>query len=742
MADKIKNFARIRAKLRLRFLISSNSFYFGSLIFSYVPLPTLDEVTLSRTYTSPVSSDFVEILQRPLVMMDPTTALDREMVLPFFYPYEYYPLTAESNDIGSIGRIVWNDLNKLRHANGASDPVVISVWAWMEDVDLLVPTTYTSTMELSRDTDLGPAAKVCSAVHAASSKMSEIPFLAPYTTPIQAASKMGYEFAKEHGLSRPENTQAIHRVKATIMSEMAQVDRADVSEALCLDSANTLSIDPHSVNLDDDDMDILKLSKRFSYMFSNTIAVVSTDAIIASIRVRPSVAVVNSTEYHYPIVSYLSLPFSFWRGTLKYKFQFVASAYHKGRFRITWDPYPSASNMVNSNYFNTTYTQVLDLEGDRELIFEVPYAHFKPFLRNFRSSADYSTTSILTPGEQDNGILSVMCLTPLVSPNTTSFQPIYMNVYVAAGDDYMLCNPEDIKTDGLTFFSTSATDFVQPLDDTDNSTNKILTTIPHPAALTANGECIMNIRALTKRVAFCYYKSVSAPTSATTTMNFFYINDYDRPLFPGNMATGAWLNTGATTPTNLCTHNFITHFEPCFAGRKGGYKVRYVPFFLTSSSLTVIAGDYYPITVSKASKSPITTLESGMTQIATYTSGSDYKRDYNMIYGCGGGSGALNLPAISPGQLKHRIDPCPDVSLPYYGDRKFLLSRVINNPSLTVQSGYYAWGNANTVTCAHPGQATTGSFGFNKFVSTRDDYSLFFFVSTPVVYYKAPITPV
>lgn len=84
VAAKIKNFSRIRGKLHLRFLISSNSFYFGSLVFSYIPLPTLDEVTMSRTLTSPVPADFVEIMQRPHVLMDPTTSLDREIVLPFF----------------------------------------------------------------------------------------------------------------------------------------------------------------------------------------------------------------------------------------------------------------------------------------------------------------------------------------------------------------------------------------------------------------------------------------------------------------------------------------------------------------------------------------------------------------------------------------------------------------------------------------------------------------------------------
>jgi len=592
-------------------------------------------------------------------------------------------------------------------------------------------------MEISKDNALGPGAKFASAVHAIFSTLSEVSFLKPYTTPIEVASKMGYEFAKEHGLSRPENTKSVTRVRDGHLFDLAQTDRADTSEILALDSANTLSIDPQTVNLDQDEMDILTLAKRKSFFFTTTIAVVAQDSVIASFRVRPSVAQtygVSFTEYHYPIVSFCSLPFGYWRGTLKYTFQFVASAYHKGRFRITWDPYPSATNMVDSNFFNTTYTQVLDLEGDRELTFSVPYAHFKPYLANTRYSADFSTSAILVPSSSDNGVISVMCLSPLVSPNTTSFQPIYMNVYLSAGDDFSLAYPDDDKLTTLSYFSTSATDVVEPLDDSHEHQTEILKSIPYPCALVANGENIMSIRALTKRVSFCYTKSVSVTASAASMFFSLYLQDFDRPLFRGNGTDGNW--TYSTFTPNLSTHNFITHFEPCFVGRKGGYKVKYVPFFVYSNNNQITPGLYSPISLQKVTIGDSSKMDYGSVNIASYTTQNDYKRDY---YGLLNSRGLI-YPALGAGMIKYGSDNVVDASLPYYGDRKFLCARVINNPG-TKSSGSYGWGNATRVSTFNMGATSSGTYNFSKFVSTRDDYSLFFYLSSPVCYYSAFNSP-
>jgi len=722
--------------LHLRFLINSNSFYFGSLIFSYIPLYSgVDEVTLSRTLTSPVAADFVEILQRPYILLDPTTAQDKEMVLPFFYPYNYYTLTADTSSPSSLGTLVWNDLNILRHANGGTDPVQVSVFAWLDEADFVVPTTYTSTSETVRDIEEGPGTKVCSALLKATTSLSAVPGLSPYFTPIQAASSLGYDLAKKFGFSRPENSKAPARMRPGLTQQFAVTDASDTAETLALDSANTLTIDPRSVNLEEDEMDLLKLCKRPSFILSTTIGLVAVDSVILSLRVRPVYRQINSTEYHYPIISYCSLPFQYWRGTLKYTFQFVASAYHKGRFRIVWDPYPSSSNTVDPSYFNTVYTQILDLEADRELTFIVPYAHYRPYQSCFTSGSDYSTSAVLSPtNSTDNGVITITMLNPLVSPNTTSFSPIYLNVYVSAGDDFRLVYPVDssgIST--ATFFSTSATDLVEPLDNDSSQHESILFTTAHDFPLDVNGENIMDLRALTKRVAFCYSRSIAAATSSNSLIIFTH-SDYDRPIFRGKDPGGAWTNN--SIPMNLSNNGFINWFEPCFAGRKGGYKVKYIPHLNTSSGLVDMVQQ--PVSIKKTTISTNAHMSSSAQVLSSYSTGTQYNRDYYLT----SNAGQIPFASFDAQSVKGVQDTVLDVSLPFYGNRNFLLSRTINNPSSTFVTGQTGWGNATQASLYM--HAPTGNYfaTFSKFISTREDYSLFFFVSTPVVYFTSDPTPV
>lgn len=729
VAAKIQNYARIRGKLHLRFLINSNSFYYGSLIMSYVPLYSIDEVTLSRTLSAPETADYIEILQRPHVILDPATSLDRDMVLPFFYPYAYFPLTGETKDISVLGYLCFNDLNTLRHANGATDPVQVTVYAWMDEVDLCVPTTYVSTMEESKkDSEIGPVSKACTALGKAADLAARVPFLSPYATPVSMAAKLGYSAAKALGFSRPENTQSITRVYTNPTSEFAQTDRSDCCEVFALDSANTLSIDPMSVNLSDDEMNLSTLCKRESYVYSQTIGLDTSDTVISSIRVRPIVSQINGSEYHFPIVSFCSLPFRFWRGTLNYKFQFVASSFHKGRFRITWDPYPDATNMVDSDYFNSVYTYVIDLEKEREFTMSVPYAHFKPFLQNTKSGTVISNT-VLSPTEYDNGTISLIVLNPIVSPNTTSFSSIYMNLYISAGDDFQLVYPESSLVDNLTYFSTMSSDLISPIDeDTDDST-QILAVSSHPFNLDCNGECVMNLRSLTKRVQHVYCRSITyTPTAASEVV--FSITDYDRPLFRGPTVSGAWTNNSIAY--NLASHNFITHFEPCFAGRKGGYKIKVIPVLQSQSAISSLNNKFIHMT--KYTPDVDFSLTDSFSSWASTTTGQYAESYYDLLH--------KNFTGFDAQMIKTMTNHVLDPSLPYYGDRKFLCSRTINNPSSAYESGIYGWGNATSATLSGKITASYISCHFTKFVSTREDYSLFFFVSTPVCYFTDDVAPV
>jgi len=185
---------------------------------------------------------------------------------------------------------------------------------------------------------------------------------------------------------------------------------------------------------------------------------------------------------------------------------------------------------------------------------------------------------------------------------------------------------------------------------------------------------------------------------------------------------------------NLAAANFITHFEPCFVARKGGYKVKLIPRVNSTSG---DAGLTHSVnSIKKYDPSSTFSLTDQASSWST-VSQSQYTSDYYYIdYNTGFYDG------VQAQMVRTFMSNVLDPNLPYYGDRKFLCSRTINNPSSAYPSGLYGWGNATQANVRYRSSATTNACKFSKFVSTREDYSLFFFLSTPVCYFTDNVAPV
>jgi hypothetical protein len=130
IANRLAYYKRLRATLNVRFLITGNGFYYGRLIASYLPRHLDDQMTRRRALINP---DLVEATQRPYVMLDPTTSSGGELVLPFLHPYETIDIPSLS-DLTEMGEIDFFEMNDLKHANGVTDGVTVTVFAWATDV--------------------------------------------------------------------------------------------------------------------------------------------------------------------------------------------------------------------------------------------------------------------------------------------------------------------------------------------------------------------------------------------------------------------------------------------------------------------------------------------------------------------------------------------------------------------------------------------------------------------------------
>jgi hypothetical protein len=140
------------------------------------------------------------------------------------------------------------------------------------------------------------------------------------------------------------------------------------------------------------------------------------------------------------MMDYVASKFSFWEGTLKYRFQFIASKYHSGRLAFTVhygthnvDELPPTLSARMSQY-----TVILDLgEENNEFEIEVPYYAIRrlrvpagPYIpHSFGDRNDYEDYSM--------GIWCLSVVNPLVAPSGVSSN-LDINMWRAAGADFQL----------------------------------------------------------------------------------------------------------------------------------------------------------------------------------------------------------------------------------------------------------------------------------------------------------------
>jgi hypothetical protein len=132
--NRINNYNNLKARLHLKIMINGNGFYYGKTLISYQPMAVFDEFRS----TPHNALDLIQMSQRPMVIVDPTTSTGGEMVLPFFNYDNAVSIPLAEWQI--LGRLDILSINPLAHANGGTQPINLSIYAWAEDIKLSVPT--------------------------------------------------------------------------------------------------------------------------------------------------------------------------------------------------------------------------------------------------------------------------------------------------------------------------------------------------------------------------------------------------------------------------------------------------------------------------------------------------------------------------------------------------------------------------------------------------------------------------
>ncbi|APG76786.1 hypothetical protein 2 [Beihai picorna-like virus 19] len=484
---RLEGFKHFRGKLRVRAVINGNPMFYGKLIMAWEPRAQRSIFPIASSTSNACT---VQLTCMPHVILDACTGEGGELQLPFFCPENWLD-TTNSISAFDMGTLHLHSIAPLRTAGATGTQTIeIQLYAWLEDAEVCTPTatnydqwsyqgsypepdavTVTFWQALARilrrkkrkrlrrlgdeipqnEFATGMVSKPATAVAKAAKMLAKVPVIEPYAlaTEIVASGLAGV--AHVFGFSRPQVMDNISRYRQFYAGELATTNTHDAFAKLALDAKNQLTIDPRTVGLSPvDEMSIPYIVQKEAYTGKFTWDVAdTTDTVLQRINVTPvmfnrDTTTVTPRAALTPL-AFASFPFRYWRGSIIFRFQIIASAFHRGRIRIAYEPAGSSSQPG----FNQVYSTIVDIATNRDVELPVEWHAHQPWLDvhkpNITSTTDtpFGTTIPMSP-VTDNGQLTISVVNKLQAPDPTNTQGVTIAMYVRGGDDLEFAVPWDL----------------------------------------------------------------------------------------------------------------------------------------------------------------------------------------------------------------------------------------------------------------------------------------------------------
>lgn len=715
--NRINNYNLLQCKLKVKILVNGTPFHYGKALMSYQPLHTVDTVS-KLTRATVVYNDFIELTQRPHVYIDPTMDQGATMSLPFFW-YKNW-LNIVDSEWTNMGQMRLDIMVPLRHANGGTGDVSYSIYVWAEDVKLSAPTTMNSNSLVTQSSDeigKGIISKTASNIAHAMGKLQEVPIIGPYAKATSLVSSSVADISRAYGYSRPPILDAIKPVRPTTYGNVANTDADDFSQKLSLDSKNELTIDSRTLGLSgNDEMTIKSIATRQCYYTQfEWLTTREQETMLFNTYVTPMLYATNSTvELHMTASCFAAIPFKYWTGSMKYRFQIVASPYHKGRLKIVYDP---GTITTTTSEYNIAFTRIVDISKERDFELTVTWAQESAFKEVELISTGYvpfsTSTQLPVARTYNNGVLAVYVVNELTAP---AVDPTDVTIIVSssAGEDIEFAVPTQRTLASYSYFPTppltvQSGEVGEMCDDCPGQAEELdsysISSQPNHLFDVYMGEKIVSFRSLIKRYTRHYTYSVAL---GAVTARYFRVFHPNYPLYYGPSPTG--IHTFNDVPWNICHTSFLTWLAPAFQAIRGG--IRYKLLRLTDSKF-----DEDALSVNR------TTTENATFTLSTDVFNITNQTDIAAV-------GRVAEPSMIAGASINTCDngTTLEYELPYYSQYRFTGTKNITSSVNTIGYGQFC----HTLT----GRIKNGAvYQFHTLCyAGGEDLSLYFYTGPPILY--------
>jgi hypothetical protein len=573
---KCNNFAFIQCKLKVKVLINASPFYYGAMIGAYQPNPGL---TPSTIVNDSGSRWLIPTSQRPHMWILPQGSKADEMTLPFFWHKNFLNMQDNQNMI-DMGKLQFINYTSLASANGATGVgVTVQIYAWAEDVKLSGPSVGLSVQ--GDEYGNGVVSAPASAIASAASWFEDIPIIGRFATATRIGASAVSTIASLFGFTNVPNIKDTDSFRPTAFPQLATTTISYPTEKLTLDPKNELTVDPSVLGLPPiDEMVIANLVQKESYLTTATWANTnSVDDLLFTSIVNPTLHDNDngsSPKVYLTPMAWMSLLFKEWRGDIIFRFKFIATPYHKGRVRISYDPsgYSGENIISDSVSQNVVQTQIIDLGEESDIEIRIPYQQATAFMqtRQDYSAAKIGWSTSLSPtflysNVFDNGTITMRVQTLLTAPVAVTSIPIM--VFVRAAENMEFANPSaNLSQFAPGAFTVQSEVYGDPLTLVSGAPART-----HPERYLVNfGESVKSLRQLLRRQTLSY----NVPnTTDNTDVRLIQKYRFGRwPLYFGYDPNGINSAKGVVATTTNFPFNFAQStpycwVAPAFIGQRG-----------------------------------------------------------------------------------------------------------------------------------------------------------------------------
>jgi hypothetical protein len=412
---------------------------------------------------------------------------------------------------------------------------------------------------------------------------------------------------------------------------------------------------------------------------------------------------------------------------MKFRFQVIASAFHKGRLKIVYDP-----AFFSSNEYNTNYTYIIDLAKERDFTVQIGWGSERAWLyrRNaMTSSLRWGTSPVTNPFGYGNGVIAVYVVNDLAVPNTTVDNDVQINVFVSAGDDFEVANPDPSVIEDISWFyqdeyvaqmgeenphpdSDLTTDENAPLKTQATEIMAPIMSMRDKTDLVYYGDPVVSFRQCLKR--FMYHSS-TVPNIATLCNTVVKTPDF--PFYRGQAPGAVHLSTvpSPNSPYNYAHNTLLNYLTPAFVCRRGGMRWKYARTgsIETGSELMIVSRDPVVSTGYLHADHP-------QDVVGSSTISERVRKMCMEVPHLWGGSTVTTTTQ----------NPVLEVELPYYSPYRFSPAKLANQTSLSEFNLFH-----DLLCYWQPGVDTNPAI--HAFTSVGEDFSLFFFTGAPRAFFIA-----